>query len=136
MKYREFIGRGITFPIELNGGKPEIKTGRELIKSSVFIILQWVEGTKFFQGQFGSKLELLLQEPNQTVVQGMLETYIRDAVEEWEKRVTVQNVSVRTANTNPDEVNPGALEVELTYQEVRSKKEDSFIYPFYQKAEV
>lgn len=119
-----FIGKGLTFPIKLVNGKPPIEGGKALIESSLRDILAWVIGTRFFLGEYGSKLEYLLQEPDDGVSAALLRYYSVAIVRQWEKRVEVQSVRIIKRSQ-------GVMLIKLSYRITNTQISGAFIYPYY-----
>jgi phage baseplate assembly protein W len=89
-----FIGTGLRFPIEITDtGSTALVSGKELIRQSIKIILSTTEGTRFFLGEFGSQIERVLFQPNDEVLQSLLQTMIREALKTWETRITVTKIT-------------------------------------------
>src|SRR6478735_6022309 len=84
---QNFIGSGLTFPIELDNGRGVIKTGFDLIRSSIRAIVMWPVGSRFYLAEFGSKLERLIEEPNDDILKQIIYTFIVDPINQWEKRI-------------------------------------------------
>ncbi len=126
--YARFLGKGITFPIVLFNGAPEIISGPELIKSSLMSILSWQYGTRYFLAEYGSLLEILLLEPNDFILKQLLRRFVIEAISKWEKRV-----QVIPENTVIIDVTPYKVNVQIAYIIRGTTSEDSFIFPFYRK---
>lgn len=121
----KFIGKGLIFPIQLNSsGRAEVKGGKELLESSLRNILAFVLGTRFFLGEFGTKLEILLQEPNDLITQNLLKDFTVGVIAKWEKRLEVVNIDLESRSDVE-------LHIRITYRIVGTKLEDTFIYPYY-----
>ena len=123
---KNFIGRGITFPFNLVHGRIPIETGFELLKASIINILTWQYGTRFMLNQFGAELDELLEEPNDMVLQTVIEHFVVEAISTWERRVDI--VEVKMMRPRPE-----ALHLYLTCRVKNSKDEFSFVFPFYEK---
>lgn len=119
-----FMGKGLTFPIILVNGKPPIDTGKKLIEASLRDILAWVIGTRFFLGEYGSKVEYLLQEPDNGVSAALLRYYTAALIKLWEKRVTAVGVKIIKRE-------PGVMLIKLEYKVTNTQITGSFIYPYY-----
>lgn len=119
-----FIGRGITFPIKLENGKPPIDGGKALVESSLRDILAWVLGTRFFLGEYGGKIEYLLQEPDTAVSAALLRYYSVALIKLWEKRV--DNIGVKIIRREP-----GKMLIRLQYKITNTQISGAFIYPYY-----
>lgn len=122
-----YIGRGIIFPIELsaNGGHV-IRTGTVLINSSLKIILSWPFLSRIFLSEFGSRLEDLLEEPNDDLLRSLVKHFIFDAITKWEKRVNV--LEVDTKRTSPER-----LIIGVRYRVKNTGLEETFTFPFYKE---
>lgn len=120
-----FIGKGLTFPIELNSsGRPDIKGGVDLLKSAITDILSWTVGTRFMLGEYGTRLEQLLQEPNDLVTQSLVKHFTVEVISKWEKRLEV--LEVKTINQTDY-----LLHIYIKYKVKNTKEEGSFIFPYY-----
>lgn len=121
----QYYGSGIIFPIELTStGLPIIRKGAELIKPSIRTILTWPQNKRIFLNQFGSRLNELLEEPNDELLKGLINFFVRDSLETWEKRIDV--IDVQISRKEPEE-----LEVSVTYQNKITGLEDVMTFPFY-----
>ena len=122
-----FLGKGITFPLELNSkGAAIIKSEVELIKSSLRSILSWPNRQRFFNRNFGSRLEELLEEPVDAVTKSLALRFAREAVESWEKRIELLDASIT-------DVDNEKFNIVLEYRIINNKTQDTFIFPFYTK---
>lgn len=119
-----FIGKGLTFPIRLENGKPPIDGGKILIEASLRDIMSWVIGTRFFLGEYGGKIEYLLQEPDSSVSAALLRYYSVALIKLWEKRV--ENIGVRIIKREP-----GKMIIRLQYRITNTQITGAFIYPYY-----
>lgn len=120
----ERIGKGIVFPVVLVKGKPVIETGNPLIMSSIKMILGWPYRDRFFLAIFGSRLEELLEEPNDEFLINMAEFFIFSAIRRWEPRVKVLDTRVLKQSYE-------ALDVLITYRIIETGTTESFVFPFY-----
>jgi phage baseplate assembly protein W len=125
----KFIGKGLVFPIQLDStGKPPLVGGMELLESSIRTIMSWYIGTRFFLGEFGSRLEDLLQEPNDLITQSLVEYFTAEVISKWEKRLKILEVDI----INRDEY---ILNIIIKYEVVSTKQQNSFIYPYYSQTQ-
>lgn len=121
----DFIGRGLVFPIVLNSqGRPDISGGGQLIEASMKAILAHIIGTRFMLGEFGGKLERLLQEPNDGVVRSLVKHFTVEQISSWEKRAEVLDVEV-------DNRTDYSILIRIKYQIKGTKIINSFTYPYY-----
>jgi phage baseplate assembly protein W len=123
------FGSGISFPIEIDSaGRPLIKSDIQLIRDSIKTIISWNTGSRYFLGEYGGNVELLLEEPNDDILRAKLRNIIVTSVATWEKRVEAVSVDI----TSPDRLGT-TLNARINYRIVKTQLEDSFIYPFYQR---
>ncbi len=121
----KFIGQGLTFPINLNvSGRPDIKGGKELLESSMRAIMCWTLGTRYFLGEWGGKLEKLIQEPNDLVTQALVKHYVIDVISTWEKRLEILDSNLIARSDY-------RLDIQVIYRVKNTKITDSFIFPYY-----
>jgi hypothetical protein len=121
---QDFIGKGITLPLQLEGGKTPLKSGFDLIRASIVMVLSWPYATRFFIKQFGSRLEELLEEPNDDVLFSLVETFVIDSLKEWEPRVELTGLEITRNDL-------GGIKLLITYRVLSIQQEDTFIFPFY-----
>lgn len=120
-----YIGNGITFPIQLDvNGAPVISTGFTLVNSSIKLILGWSLRSRIFLSPFGSILESLLEEPNDDLLKGMAEYFIYQSLATWEKRIEIIAVNVRRNQ-------PEKLDIEIQYRLRATGLEEILVYPYY-----
>lgn len=121
---KNFIGSGLIFPIQLTNGKANIDTGFALIRAAINNILSFTIGRRYYLGEFGSRLQELLEEPNDEVLKNLVNTFVIDAITTWEKRIST--VSAEVVSFSPE-----SIDISITYQIKNSQTVDNFIYPFY-----
>lgn len=120
-----FIGSGLTFPIVIgNNGRPELKQGMELIKSSLNNIIYWPLKQRFFNDSFGCRVEQVLEEPDDSISHALIRQFIREAIYNWEKRVTIVDIDINNSQ-------PSKVDISLTIRIRGTKMEEVFIFPFY-----
>lgn len=121
------VGKGLVFPIELSStGSPVLKTGFDLINSSIKIILSWPFKQKIMLSEFGSRLGALMEEPNDDLLKGLVEHFTYEALLKWERRIEVLEVLAERRL-------PDTLDVTIRYRIKNSGLEDTFVFPFYTK---
>tara|TARA_R110001632_G_scaffold127028_1_gene240785 strand:+ start:1616 stop:2011 length:396 start_codon:yes stop_codon:yes gene_type:complete len=121
---KSYIGSGLVFPLVIDsegGVRPE--TGKALIDSSLRTILATPQGLRYFKGKFNSRLYELIEEPNDSVVLGLLGTFIREAIEKWETRIDINSIDFDQRDK--------AIIVIISYSVLATKTEDTFVFPFY-----
>src|SRR5882757_5544847 len=106
---RDFIGNGLVFPIQLDNGRGVISSGFDLIRGSIKNILAFKYGTRFFLAEFGSRINDLLEEPNDEILQNLVKRFIIDAITQWEKRVSTVDSSIIM-------IDDTSIQVSISYQ--------------------
>ncbi len=122
---RAYLGQGIKYPTKIVNGTVQLANDDSLIQQSISIILSTPKGSRFMLPEFGSRLNEVLFEPNDEVLQDMLKVFIYEAISEWETRVRFSNVSFT--------ISENAVFCEIFYKVLRSNEINSFVYPFYRQ---
>lgn len=124
MAIQNFVGTGLTFPIELdNNGVPIMYTGFDLIRSSIKTILGW-NGDRIFLSEFYSRINDLIEEPNDDLLARLVEYLINEQLTRWEKRIRLLEIkSQRTTSIR--------LDVKIRYQIINTQLQDVMTFPFY-----
>lgn len=91
----DFLGRGPAYPFKLTFGPGDMGEGEQLVEMSIDQILGTAEGERLMRPDFGSKLQRLLFENTTEVVEAMAATYVEEALEKWEPRITVLGVNAK-----------------------------------------
>ena len=127
MDNREFLGRGLAFPLQVNprGEIALVSSGRD-IEQAMRIILETAPGERVMRPEFGCRIHELLFAPRNTTTEGLLIEYVQDALGRWEPRIDVRGVEV-----TPDPRNDGAVFIEISYQIKSAHNERSIVYPFF-----
>lgn len=123
---QDFIGAGLTFPIQLQNGRPLLSSGFDLIRASIINILSYELGSRFFLAEFGSRLNELIEEPNDEILANLLNQFVIGAVTQWEKRI--QTIATSIVNENDT-----TIFISITYQVLNVNTPDNFIWPFYKQ---
>lgn len=119
----DYLGTSWAYPLEVANGTVTNVSDKKLIEQSISDALNTPVGTKFFLGEYGSRLRKLLFEQNDEVLKDLLDLFIAETIKKWEKRIKLIGVSYT--------INGTAMECEITYRILNSNEVDSFIYPFY-----
>lgn len=121
----DWVGQGIKFPSTFNVNKGTDKTTDEYrIAQSIYVILSTPIGTRFFLPSFGSRLHELIFEPNDMILQDMLEYYSKEALDRWEPRITGVRVMATVI------VGDNTVPVKVFYRLKNSNVEYNYVYPF------
>lgn len=128
MDGREFLGRGVKFPLQVDPrtGKFSMVGEEEDIRESISIILNTIQGERVMRPEFGSTvMEYLFEPTNDTVFQS-LAFDVREQLLYQEPRITDVEVSC----TEMDRVDGGLL-VEVSYAVRSTNNRYNHVYPFY-----
>jgi len=123
----KYLGRSLKYPLHIVAGFPVYAEGRDAIEDSIKTILSTPVGSRFFLRSYGSRLQELLFEPNDDVLFSLLESFVFEAIEMWERRVQCVRVD---CERDADWVN-----CSIQYRILKSNEIQSFIYPYYKKLE-
>jgi len=124
----DFIGRGWSFPPKLNSrGGIALASDEEKIAQSIRIILSTPIGQRVMRPTFGSRLNELIFAPMNPETFGLAEMYVQDALNFWEPRIQVLEVTAGS-----DAAQPGVLLIAIRYWIKATHDERSLVYPFYQ----
>lgn len=117
--------RGLVLPIDKKpGGFFHTAFTREIIKSSINMILLTRRGERVMLPEFGSNVHLLVFEPNDQILRSLVERYITDDLARWEPRIRL--LSIRTLTFD----NEHALQVHLEYEIISVGVEDAVTLVF------
>jgi phage baseplate assembly protein W len=124
-KLEQLIGKGLTFPIEINPstGRPDLKSGFDLLNASLRHITAFKLGTRFFLGEFGTLVHAALEEPNDKQTQNLVFISLREAYSKYENRIELLDAKLVSSD---DKIN-----IVLNYKVKATEIENTFIYPYY-----
>ncbi len=129
----DFLGKGLRFPFgfaKRSGGaqiSTVTSTDHAHIHESIVQILGTRPGERFMNPEFGSHLRDLAFEPNDAVLKGLLRHYIIDAIERWEKRIVLTDVSF---DDSPEVVDTNILYVRISYRVIDTQVAGNLVFPF------
>lgn len=129
----DFLGKGLRFPFgfQRRSGGAQVSTTTSVdhahIHESILQILGTRPGERFMNPEFGSHIRDLVFEPNDSVLKGLLRHYITDAIESWEKRVYVTDVSF---DGSPEITDANMLPVRISYRVIDTQVEGNLVWPF------
>ena len=119
-----YLGVAVKHPIQLYyGGRPVMSVGAAAVEQSIRHILDTPIGSLFFKPEYGSNIYKLIFRANSESLWGLLKIYSKEAIEEWEPRIS--NVEVRI--TSQDDT----CLVHIDYKLKGRNEVNSMIYPFY-----
>ena len=122
-----FIGRGISFPMRVDqSGALALTPAGTDINGSLRMILMTATGERLMRPEFGCRIWDLLFEPINANTIGLMGEAVRDAVSQWEPRVTLENVIIE-----PDPVDSARVTINLVYRIRATNDRRNLVYPFY-----
>jgi hypothetical protein len=123
----DFIGRGLSFPMRVDqSGALALTSGEADIDGSLRMVLTTAPGERLMRPQFGCKIWDLLFEPINANTIGRMGVAVRDAVSQWEPRVTLDSVDIA-----PDPNDAAKVMIHLTYRVRATNDKRNLVYPFY-----
>lgn len=126
---RQYLGQGVKFPYEVNAyGRIALQNDVDLVKQSLSILFCEPVGTEFYREHYGSQIREAMFEPNDTILRSLLDYFISDAIQKWEKRINLVDIKYTQPNNQPSFVNCTIFFVLRQSSEI-----DSFIFPFYRE---
>ncbi len=132
-----FLGRGVGFPVSLNGaGKLQAAEYEESVRQSILIILGTAKGERLMRPDFGCGIYDLVFEINSASVAGKISQAVQEAILKFEPRVDVLDIKVTSGffkSNNQFEAaqNSSVLMIEIKYQVRASNNVFNLVYPFY-----
>ena len=128
---REFLGRGLRFPVSVNlNGGVSTSQAEENVRQCIFIILGTAPGERLRRPDFGCQIHDLMFAPNNALTAAQAEIYCEEAIYKFEPRV--EHVGCR-AISNADE--PNRLDIRIEYVIAGKHNKRNLVYPFYLRTE-
>lgn len=122
-------GTGLAQPLQLTEqGDWRVLNRRELIAQSILDILGTPQGSRLDLPGYGSQLHRLIFEPNAEILESLMETFIEEAIREFEPRVTYDSTEFIRDPGQVDRIN-----CQIHVRDKVSQKELVLVYPFYQE---
>jgi Bacteriophage baseplate protein W len=123
----DFIGAGWAFPLttDATGGVALVARERE-IAEAIKLILGTARGERPMRPEFGCRIHDHVFGPANSATAGQIAYDVREALERWEPRISVQDVSV-----GYDRIEAGVLQVFVSYLIVGTNDPRNLVFPFY-----
>ena len=120
-----FLGRGWKFPLKFENGTVAMSEAEEDVEESLHILLGTYPGERLMRPDYGCRLRdyCFRNYEESTIVQ--LDEEIRNAIDNFEPRVTVENTDYKM-----DEVND-VLQIIVDYKVIATNSRRNLVYPFY-----
>jgi phage baseplate assembly protein W len=128
---KEFVGQGLAFPLQINQqGGIALARGAHDVEQSIHVILATMPGERRMRPEFGCRIHELVFAPDNPATQGLAVYYVKEALDNWEPRIEVQDVHVSS-----DRSHDGVLLIEIQYEIKDTHDQRSIVYPFFLTAE-
>lgn len=126
--YPGFLGSGWSFPptFDRQRASVDIVSGDDDIREALWIILATRIGERIMLPTFGSNLSLEVFAGLSATVANEIANMVKNAIIEWEPRVTVIDVSV----TQTD-VAAGYVSISVDYQVRQTNSRSNLVFPYY-----
>jgi phage baseplate assembly protein W len=122
------IGVGLAFPMRLDpSGSIALVTRETKIEQSIRLILATAHGERPMRPDFGSGVHNYVFSADDAVTAGRLAFEVRTALERWEPRIDLVDVSVAPDDTHGD----GCLVIDVAYVVRGTNDPRNLVFPFY-----
>jgi hypothetical protein len=122
-----FVGRGFSWPMGVDHtGSIKLTDSADDLDRSITIVLLTAPGERVMRPQFGCRIWDLLFEPITANLLGLISEAVRDALAQWEPRITVEQV-----NPIADEDQDGLVRIQIIYRVRATNDRRNLVYPFY-----
>ena len=128
MNGREFLGRGVKFPLQVNprSGKLAMSEGEEDIREAIRIILHTIRGERVMRPDFGSNIMDYVFAPTSSSMRENLSAHVSDILTRQEPRITDVKVHCKAVGGVS-----GGIAVEVSYLVRNTNNRYNHVYPFY-----
>jgi len=100
-----------------------MRSAEEDIREAVGIVLGTRLGERVMRPEFGCGIGDLVFDPNDSNLAGRIEFFARKALERWEPRIEVKEVSVHSYEAR--------IEIDVRYVIRQTNREDNVVVPFF-----
>lgn len=120
-----FLGRGWKFPLKFENGTVAMSEAEEDVEESLHILLGTYPGERLMRPDYGCRLrDYCFRNVEETTI-AQLDEEIRNAIDNFEPRVTVENTDYKM-----DDVND-ILQIIIDYKVIATNSRRNLVYPFY-----
>jgi phage baseplate assembly protein W len=124
---RQFLGAGWAFPLRTDAtGSIALVSQEREVAESIRIILGTAPGERPMRPEFGCAIHDLVFAPADATTAGQLSYHVRQALERWEPRIDLQDVTVHF-----DAVDTGTLLIDIHYTLQNTNDPRNLVFPFY-----
>jgi len=122
----DFIGSGWGFPAAITrGGSVRLFSGTAELDGAIRMILSTMPGERVMRPEFGCDIWSLAFAPLTAGTLGLMEHAVREAIERWEPRVVLDNVTA-----TPDHESATVM-IEVDYRVRATNDTRNLVFPFY-----
>lgn len=121
----QFLGRGLTVPLQLGNAGLAESAGVAKVEESMRVILGTQYGERVMRPRFGCNLASLVFAPDTASTASLARYYVTEGLGTWEPRIEVIDVVVTSDNRL------GALLIDITYRLRATQDVHNLVYPFY-----
>jgi phage baseplate assembly protein W len=124
---QEFVGAGWAFPLRTGatGGIATVAGYRE-IEEAIRLVLGTSYGERPMRPEFGCGIHDFVFAPADATTAGRIAFEVRSALERWEPRIDVLDVTVAL-----DTEDPSTLYIDITYSLKGTNDPRNLVFPFY-----
>jgi hypothetical protein len=123
----DFIGAGWAFPVTMDAtGAIALVTREREIEQAIRLILETSPGERPMRPEFGCRVSDFVFSPANASTAGMLTYEVRRALDRWEPRIDVDDVTVSF-----DAIDSGTLYIDVRYVIRATNDERNLVFPFY-----
>ncbi len=123
----DVLGTGWAFPPRVDArGRIALARQERDVEEAIRIILLTPKGQRVMRPEFGCRIHDLAFAPNNATLMGLASYYVEEALNMWEPRIRLENV---TARVDPDR--PERILIDISYQVKATADRRSLVFPFY-----
>lgn len=129
----KIIGNGPKYPMEFSENRKtellELQTGLDKIHQSIRIIISTRRGERYNNPEFGCDVKSYVFEPNDILLRSLLYYTISDALQRWEKRISVTSITFQGTDEDSS-IHPNQINIIINYKVNSTHQVGSYVYPF------
>lgn len=126
MAHGDFIGAGWSFPVSVTpAGSIRLIDGGDDVDAAIRMILSTVPGERVMRPEFGCRIWGLIFAPLTAGTLGLIEQYVREALERWEPRIELDEVAAFADQESAQVV------IDVAYRLRATNDVRNLVYPFY-----
>ena len=123
----DIIGSGLAFPLQVDRrGGIALARDEQDIDQAIELILGTAPGERPMRPEFGCGVHDFVFDTIDANTIGRMENAVRDALDRWEPRISVQRVAFDLSQSRE-----GVLMIDIGYRVRATSAERNLVYPFY-----